>query len=113
MPEPEKRVWALLRALKPLGFHFRRQVAFGPYLADFACHHARLVVEVDGDTHGSERALARDRVRDAFIRGEGYDVLRIPNGEVMRNPDGVEVLIWEAVKGRARRPGFGEDHPHP
>ena len=52
-------------------------------------------------------------MRDAFIRGEGYDVLRIPNGEVMRNPDGVEVLIWEAVKGRARRPGFGEEDPHP
>jgi very-short-patch-repair endonuclease len=113
MPEPELRVWTMLRALRPLGFHFRRQVALGPYFADFACHHAHLVIEVDGDTHGSDAAVGRDRARDAFIRGEGYEVVRVPNGEVMGNPDGVRRLIWEAVKGRPRTALRAGRNPHP
>ena len=93
MPAPEAKLWNALRELRPLGFHFRRQVPLGPYYADFACHGRRLVVEVDGDLHGTDAAIRYDRRRDAFINGEGYRVLRVSNGDVMRNLDGVMTTI--------------------
>lgn len=94
MPIPEARLWNALRALRPLGYHFRRQVEIGQrYYVDFCCHNAGLVIEVDGDTHFIGDAPERDRVRDRFLEGEGYRVLRVPNGEVMHNLEGVMRLI--------------------
>jgi very-short-patch-repair endonuclease len=91
MPPAEAVMWNALRLLRPMGFHFRRQVPVGRYYADFACHRSKLVIEVDGDTHGM--SVGYDRERDDFVRGEGYRVLRIPNDEVMRNLDGVMRMI--------------------
>ena len=89
MPAPEARLWNALREIRPLGYHFRRQVPLGCYYADFACHARRLVIEVDGDTHGSEAAAMHDAQRDAFIAAQGYRILRVGNDEVMHNLDGV------------------------
>ncbi len=87
MPAPEAALWNALRQLKPLGFHFRRQVPLGHYYADFACHRPRkLVIEVDGWTHNSP---GYDAERDRFMQTEGYKILRVSNDEVMRNLDGV------------------------
>lgn len=91
MPPAEARMWNALRSLRPLGFHFRRQVPLGPYYADFASHHPKLVIELDGDTHASSAQY--DAARDTFIRGEGYRVVRIPNHEVMSNLDGVMTAV--------------------
>ena len=104
-------MWDVLRSLRPLGFHFRRQVPIGPYYADFACHHASLVIELDGDTHGSDAAANYDARRDAFIRREGYDVVRIPNSEVMGNMDGVAILIDSTLAGRPHAPSRGARMP--
>jgi very-short-patch-repair endonuclease len=93
MPAPEAKLWNALRALRALGHHFRRQVPLGRYYADFCCHKSRLVIEIDGDTHFGDEAVARDAVRDAFIRNEGYRVLRATNQDVMRNLDGVMTVI--------------------
>jgi very-short-patch-repair endonuclease len=101
---PERKLWQLLRSLKPLGFHFRRQVPVGKYIADFARHHARLIVEADGDTHGGDAAAAYDRVRDDFLRAAGYDVLRLTNRDVLHNLDGVGIAIEHALQGRAALP---------
>jgi very-short-patch-repair endonuclease len=91
----EAKLWNALRQLRALGHHFRRQVPIGRYYADFCCHRRCLIVEVDGDSHGNERAIAHDAARDAFLRREGYRVLRVTNLDVMRNLDGVmtEILI--------------------
>jgi very-short-patch-repair endonuclease len=98
MPAPEARLWNALRELRPLGFHFRRQVEFGKrYYLDFCCHSAKLVVEVDGDTHCLGRAPERDARRDAFIQSEGYRVLRVTNLDVMDNIDGVITVILDAL----------------
>jgi very-short-patch-repair endonuclease len=94
MPLSEARMWNALRALKRLGLHFRRQVPLGRYYADFACHHPRLVIEVDGPTHVSE---AYDAERDRFMRGEGYRVLRVTNEAVRDNLDGVMRAVLEAA----------------
>ncbi|MHA6691477.1 endonuclease domain-containing protein [Devosia sp. A449] len=97
MPAPEAKLWNALRDLRPLGFHFRRQVPLGPYYADFVCHARRLVIEVDGDTHGVDAALHYDARRDAFIAAEGYRVLRVANSDVMHNIDGVTTIILSAL----------------
>lgn len=98
-PTPaEVRLWRLLFPLRTSSYHFRKQAPIGPYIADFACHHARLVIEVDGDSHHSNSGLARDAVRDAFLAGEGYSVLHITNHDVMTNPDGVYATITAALE---------------
>jgi very-short-patch-repair endonuclease len=89
MNAPEAKLWNALRQLRALGHHFRRQVPIGRYYADFCCHRRCLIIEVDGDTHGSQEAIAYDAVRDEFLRQEGYRVLRVTNLDVMRNLDGV------------------------
>jgi very-short-patch-repair endonuclease len=101
---PERVLWAELRQLKARGFHFRRQVAMGPYFADFACHKARLVIEVDGHLHGDESAQAYDAERTAFLEGEGYGVLRFSNGEVVSNVEGVMVVVMDALEGASETP---------
>jgi very-short-patch-repair endonuclease len=93
MTGPEARLWNALRELRQIGHHFRRQVPMGPFIVDFACHRAKLVIEVDGDTHFVGSASARDAARDAFVRSQGYSVMRVTNDDVMRNLDGVLAAI--------------------
>ena len=93
MTGPEARLWNVLRELRQLGHHFRRQVPLGPFIVDFACHRAKLVIEVDGDTHYVGSAPARDAARDAFVRSQGYFVMRVTNDDVMQNLDGVLAAI--------------------
>ncbi|MCR6673387.1 endonuclease domain-containing protein [Devosia ginsengisoli] len=119
MPAPEARLWNALRELRALGFHFRRQVPLGRYYADFACHARRLVIEVDGDTHGTDAATHHDAHRDRFIASQGYRIIRIGNDDVMRNLDGVMTAILSALdqpppslpphKGEGSQSGGSED----
>jgi very-short-patch-repair endonuclease len=89
MPPAEARLWNYLRSLKEQGFHFRRQVQLGPYYVDFACHHPKLVIEVDGETHFTPEAIAYDSRRSELIRGEGYRIARYTNLDVRDNLEGV------------------------
>ena len=93
MPAPEAKLWNALRELRPLGHHFRRQVQIGPYYADFCSHKRCLIIEVDGDTHFQEAAVAYDAARDAVLRREGYRILRVTSEDVMRNIDGVLTMV--------------------
>ena len=85
----ERAMWRILWAFRQQGWHFRRQVQIGAYYADFACLAAKLVIEVDGDTHGARAAIARDETRDAYMASRGMLVLRFTNADVMGNADGV------------------------
>ncbi|MGV3492122.1 MAG: endonuclease domain-containing protein [Devosia sp.] len=93
MPPMESKLWNALRGLKPLGFHFRRQVPIGPYYVDFASHEHRLAIEVDGESHFADGGQDYDVKRAAFIRGEGYRVFRVTNVDVAGNLEGVLTLI--------------------
>ena len=106
MPPPEARLWNLLRNEQFKPFHFRRQVPIGPYFADFASHGTKLVIEVDGETHGSDEAITHDAARDRFVRGEGYDILRVTNRDAMNNLDGVAEMILQRVGLAPTRPGY-------
>ena len=82
LTEPEQRLWYHLRANR-LGVKFQRQVVIAPYIADFAARSERLVIEVDGDTHGERWAY--DAARTASLEGRGYRVIRFTNSDVMSN----------------------------
>lgn len=99
--EPEKRLWALLRRRLPQeGTHFRRQVAFGPYVVDFACLTARLIIEIDGDQHGTEQALRYDAARTAWLAAQGYRVLRFSNRQITTEADMVLDTVFAALSGQ-------------
>ncbi len=89
MTRAESLLWRALRGHRLAGLHVRRQAPFGPYIADFLCVRARLVIEVDGATHSNPDELERDAKRDAWFAANGYRVLRLQNAEIDRNFDGV------------------------
>jgi very-short-patch-repair endonuclease len=93
MTGAETLLWSKLRP--GLGeMRFRRQHPIAPYIADFACIRARLVVEVDGATHGSDAERRHDVRRAAFLKSRSWKVVRVTNDEVYRSLDDVLQLIW-------------------
>ena len=82
----ETMLWRSLRN-RGIAAKFRRQVPLGPYVADFACVAARLVVELDGPPHDAPERRALDRRRDAWLTEQGWRVLRIPNDIVIGGGD--------------------------
>jgi very-short-patch-repair endonuclease len=95
--DAEQRLWSLLRGKQLSGYKFRRQYPIGNYIADFACISARLVIEVDGDTHGNDEAEARDAKRTEYIERLGYRVIRFWNDQVFNATDGVIETILDAL----------------
>ena len=95
----ERDLWKVLRKT---GLHFRRQVP-GPYVADFACHHHRLIVELDGGIHDLPSVAARDLDREAWLTARGYRVMRFRNNE---HPEDVARVILERVSADTPTPGL-------
>lgn len=93
--DPERKLWALLHHFRQLGYHFRRQYPVGSYYTDFACIHAKLIIEADGDTHAAQ--VDYDRRRDAYLRSRGFRVLRFWNNEITGNPEGVHQVIAQVL----------------
>ncbi|MGL4592980.1 MAG: endonuclease domain-containing protein [Aestuariivirga sp.] len=96
--EAEKRLWGSLRDRRLNDFKFVRQVPLGPYFADFLCRDRKLIVEVDGVTHGECHQVAHDAHRTRYLGGLGYRVLRVWNIEVFTNLDGVLTTILMALE---------------
>jgi very-short-patch-repair endonuclease len=97
MTDAERRIWRILRSHQMQGYKFRRQVPLGRYIADFVCHEARLIVEIDGGQH--DRSSPREAERSGVLEGEGYRVLRFWNDEVPANLEGVHRAIADALAG--------------
>ena len=85
----EARLWNRLRNRQLGGFKFVRQAPVGPYFADFICRSAKVVVEVDGATHGTPDEQLMDAERTQECRRQGYRVFRLRNIDVFENMDGV------------------------
>ncbi|MBR1268992.1 endonuclease domain-containing protein [Bradyrhizobium sp. AUGA SZCCT0222] len=96
--DAERILWSELRDHKLNGIGFRRQVPIKNYIADFACHAAKLVIELDGF---SDQAEQTDAVRASVIETRGFKVLRFSNHDVMTNRAGVLETIAAAVAERA------------
>ena len=99
MSLPEVKLWQVLRR-NPEGFKFRRQHPSGPYVADFYCHEARLVIEVDGEGHGRGDAPIRDEHRDRWFAERGIHVLRIPAITILNDLDTAVAGVMAMAKER-------------
>lgn len=94
---PENVLWGILRGGRLGGLKFRRQYPIGPYIVDFYCHSARLVVELDGNSHLDKSEP--DNQRTAFLRQQGLQVFRVTNGDLRDNLEAV-------ARGIAREAGI-------
>ena len=103
MTDAETRLWFHLRNRAFMGCKFRRQHPIGPYIVDFVCIEARLLVELDGGQHAN---MASDAPRTAFMEANGYRVLRFWNNDVLTQTE--EVLA--AIHSELAR---GCSHPTP
>jgi very-short-patch-repair endonuclease len=92
----EKKLWRHLSRRQLNGFKFSRQMPVGPFICDFMCREAALVVELDGGQH--DTAAGGDAERTRFIESEGYRVIRFWNNDVMGNVDGVLSEILAALE---------------
>ena len=90
----EKLLWDILRNRRLERLKFRRQVPLGRYVLDFLCLRHRLIIEADGPFHDSDK----DAVRDAWLRSQGFRVLRFPNSTVSNRPNDIEAAILKAIE---------------
>lgn len=99
MTDAERRLWKALRGEMPetVGTHFRRQMAIGPYVADFVCLGHRLIIEVDGKIHENGDQRLRDAERDTYLRDQGFRVMRFSNRDVMLDMHSVVRRIGAVV----------------
>jgi very-short-patch-repair endonuclease len=111
MPRSEALLWSYIRRRALNGARFRREHPIGPYVADFACVAAKLVVEVDGYTHWTPEQVERDARRSKYLQEHGWRVLRVTSADVYDNLSGVWETIACLLPGSAARdlPASGED----
>lgn len=95
--DAEARLWSELRNRRLNGFKFVRQLAIGPYFADFACREKMLVVEVDGSQHAES---PQDRRRDDFMTSEGWAIVRFWNTDVLTDMPAVLETLVAILEGR-------------
>jgi very-short-patch-repair endonuclease len=94
--DAEKALWRLLRARQLADFKFRRQQFLGPYIVDFVCFSANLVIEADGGQHADSPT---DAIRDSWLSAQGFRVLRLWDNDILINPDGIIQTILAALLG--------------
>ena len=104
MSKPEVLLWTRLKALRPLGYHMRRQTPLGPYFTDFLCKPAKLAIEVDGKQHLTPIQHQHDAARDRWLAAQGYETLRFHADDVLRNPDDICRQILDRLKHRYPNP---------
>ena len=95
--DAEKKLWTHLSRRQLNGFKFSRQMPVGPYICDFMCREAKLVVELDGGQH--DELAGYDAARTEFIEASGYRLVRFWNTDVLSNTDYVLTAIGEAPEG--------------
>ncbi len=102
--EQEQFVWKKLRDRRFADFKFRRQFPVGNYIVDFVCLGCRLILELDGGQHGEPVQESYDAARDAWLRSQGFKVLRFWNHQVMSEWDVVEDTLWNALPANPHTP---------
>ena len=93
--EAEAKLWGILRNRRLASYKFRRQLPIGQYIVDFVCLNAKLIIELDGSQHAEN---PYDLARDAYLRQQGFRLLRIWNNELLATPDAVLDAIWHALQ---------------
>jgi len=93
--EAEQSLWLLLRNRRFDAHKFRRQVPIGPYIADFVCYEAKLIIEADGSQHAEN---SRDLLRDSELQKRGFRLLHFWNNDILASPETVADTIWNALQ---------------
>ncbi len=93
----ENRLWSLLRGKKLGGYKFRRQHVILNYIVDFFCFSEKLIIELDGPIHNTQKAREYDQRREALLEANGYRILRFKNAEVFQNEEKVLSTILQAL----------------
>ena len=104
----ELLVWSKLRDRQLNKDKFRRQYGIGPYVVDFYCPTAKVIVEIDGDSHFQGNAPEYDAIRQRFLEGLGMKVIRFTNLDVLRNLDEVFLAIRDYLTPPSPSKGEGE-----
>jgi crossover junction endodeoxyribonuclease RuvC/BirA family biotin operon repressor/biotin-[acetyl-CoA-carboxylase] ligase len=94
----ETILWWRLKGVH--GLHFKKQHPVGPFIADFACAAARLIIEVDGGTHGTDAERCYDARRDAWLARQGWRVVRIANADVCEGSQNLVETICALAQER-------------
>jgi very-short-patch-repair endonuclease len=95
----EQQLWSALKHSNLDGCKFRRQHSVGPYILDFYCPAERLAIELDGDSHFTDEAIAYDRERTAYLNGLGIKVIRFLNTDAHDHIEAVCESILLEIKG--------------
>jgi very-short-patch-repair endonuclease len=95
--EAERLLWGQLRFWQIDGYKFRRQQPLGKYIVDFVCFEKGLIIELDGGQHAEQ--LNYDGERDAWLRAQGFSVVRFWNNEVLQNIGSVKETIFNKLEG--------------
>jgi very-short-patch-repair endonuclease len=101
----EKLFWVRLRDRRLGGYKFRRQYLVGSYIVDFVCTERKLIIELDGPLHADQ--VDYDRRRDAYLRKQGYRVMRLKNSELSET-DLARILRALASSSPRPSPPVGE-----
>ncbi|VAV95018.1 hypothetical protein MNBD_ALPHA06-1874 [hydrothermal vent metagenome] len=99
MSDAERRLWYRLRGRRLQSHKFRRQVLIGPYIADFVCESAKLIIEADGGQHVEQTEA--DALRTAELEAFGYHVIRFWNHDILQNTEGVLTVILDEINLRS------------
>jgi len=97
MTDAERLLWSKLRRKQLKGLQIYRQRIIGNYIVDFYCPKANLIIEIDGGQHYSVEGIKEDKIRDDYMRNQGFKVLRFSDKEVFENLNGVIEKIYEDI----------------
>jgi very-short-patch-repair endonuclease len=107
MTDVERKLWRLLRSRQFEHLKFRRQYPIGRYIVDFICVERKIIIELDGGQHAENKS---DKIRDEWLKAEGYRVLRFWNNEMIENLEGVLQKILMTVSNPHQ---ISSSNPHP
>jgi very-short-patch-repair endonuclease len=97
MTNAEILLWSKVKGKQLKELQFYRQKTIGSYIVDFYCPGAKLVVELDGGQHFTDKGIRKDKQRDEYLKELGVKALRIPDSDVFKNTEAVLKLIWESL----------------
>ncbi len=97
MTDTERLLWSRLRGKQLKDKQFYRQRIIGNYIVDFYCPGAKLIIEVNGGQHNTEKGIEKDKSRDRYLAGQGFKVLRFSDTEVLRETEAVVESIYMSI----------------
>jgi very-short-patch-repair endonuclease len=111
MTDTERLLWSRIRRKQLKGYQFYRQKTIGDCIVDFYCPSAKHIIELDGSQHDGEKGLRKDKVREQYLMGLGFQVIRFPSTEVFGNIDGIVSDIYDQLPKKSPQPPLekGED----